>query len=301
MVTNRTLYIILFLFAMALKAVAQELNCKLTVNYSQIQGTSTQVFTTLENALMEFINTRRWTQAQYEVNERIRCSMNLTVKEYSEVDGRWSCELIVQSTRPVWQSGYQTVVFSFKDADVAFNYREFEPLELRDNIIDSNLTAVIAYYAYMIIGLDMDTMSPQGGTDLFRAAEGIVTAAQNLGETGWRPFDSNRNRYALVSDYLEEGMTPLRNLMYDYHRKGMDGLSVNATRARAEITSALDGLKQAQQSKPMSVLPGLFTEIKKDELVNLYSRAAMKEKEEVFELLSSVNPSLGVEWEKIKQ
>lgn len=301
MVRNRTLYMILLLLAVALKATAQELNCKLTVNYSQIQGTGTQVFTTLENALMEFINTRRWTQAQYEVNERIRCSMNLTVKEYSEADGRWTCELIVQSTRPVWQSGYQTVVFSFKDTDVAFNYREFDPLELRDNVVDSNLTAVIAYYACMIIGMDMDTMSPLGGTDLFRAAEDIVTAAQNLGETGWRAFDSNRNRYALVSDYLEVGMMPLRQLMYDYHRKGMDELSVNATRARATITSALEGLKQAQESKPMSALPGLFTEIKKDELVNLYSRASMKEKEGVLQLLSSVNPSLNEEWEKIKQ
>lgn len=297
---NKALYIILFLSAVALKTVAQELNCKLTVNYSQIQGTSTQVFTTLENALMEFINTRRWTQAQYEVNERIRCSMNLTVKEYNEADGRWKCELIVQSTRPVWQSGYQTVVFSFKDTDVSFNYREFDPLELRDNMIDSNLTAIIAYYAYMIIGLDMDTMALQGGTDMFRAAEDIVTAAQNLGETGWKAFDSSRNRYALVSDYLEDGMSPLRKLMYDYHRTGMDELSVNAVRARAAITTALGALRQAQQNKPMSALPGLFTEIKKDELVNLYSRAAMKEKEEVCELLSSVNPSLTAEWEKMK-
>mgnify|MGYP002935665345 FL=1 len=250
---------------------------------------------------MEFINTRRWTQAQYEVNERIRCSMNLTVKEYNEADGRWKCELIVQSTRPVWQSGYQTVVFSFKDTDVAFNYREFDPLQLRDNVIDSNLTAVIAYYAYMIIGLDMDTMAPQGGTEVFRAAEDIVTAAQNLGETGWKAFDSSRNRYALVSDYLEDGMTPLRKLMYGYHRTGMDELSVNVTRARAVITSMLSGLKEAQQNKPMSALPGLFTEIKKDELINLYSRAAMKEKEEICELLSSINPSLTTEWEKIKQ
>lgn len=203
--------------------------------------------------------------------------------------------------RPVWQSGYQTVVFSFKDTDVAFNYREFDPLQLRDNVIDSNLTAVIAYYAYMIIGLDMDTMAPQGGTEVFRAAEDIVTAAQNLGETGWKAFDSSRNRYALVSDYLEDGMTPLRKLMYGYHRTGMDELSVNVTRARAVITSMLSGLKEAQQNKPMSALPGLFTEIKKDELINLYSRAAMKEKEEICELLSSINPSLTTEWEKIKQ
>ena len=153
----------------------------------------------------------------------------------------------------------------------------------------------------MLIGLDMDTMAPQGGTEVFRAAEDIVTAAQNLGETGWKAFDSSRNRYALVSDYLEDGMTPLRKLMYGYHRTGMDELSVNVTRARAVITSMLSGLKEAQQNKPMSALPGLFTEIKKDELINLYSRAAMKEKEEICELLSSVNPSLTTEWEKIKQ
>ncbi|WP_291530184.1 DUF4835 family protein [Bacteroides sp. UBA939] len=298
---TKTFYIILFLCAVALKVSAQELNCRLTVNYSQIQGTSTQVFTTLENALMDFINTRHWTQAQYEVNERIRCSMSLIVKEYNEADSRWNCELVVQSTRPVWQSGYQTVVFSYRDTEVGFNYREFDPLELRDNIVDSNLTAIIAYYVYMIIGLDMDTMAPQGGTDVLRAANNIVTAAQNLGETGWSAFANNRNRYALVSDYLEDSMSPLRKLMYDYHRMGLDELSVNATRARATITTALAGLKQAQENKPMSILPGWFTEIKKDELVNLYSRSAMKEKEEVYDLFSTVNSSLITEWDKIKQ
>lgn len=301
MVGNRVLYIICFFAVVALKATAQELNCKLTVNYSQIQGTNTQIFTTLENALTEFINNRRWTQAQYEADERIRCAMNLTVKEYSEADGRWKCELIVQSIRPVWQSGYQTVVFSFKDTEFTFNYREFTPLELRDNVIDNNLTAVIAYYAYMIIGLDMDTMALQGGTEALRAAENIVTEAQNLGETGWKAFDDNRNRYALITDYLEDGMAPLRELVYSYHRIGMDELSTNAIRARAVITSMLAGLKEAQQNKPMSALPGLFTEIKKDELINLYSRASIKEKGEVYELLSSVNPSLTAEWEKIKQ
>lgn len=297
----KPLYIILFLLSTALCVVAQELDCKLTVNHSQIQGTNKQVFTTLEKALMDFINSRRWTQAQYEVNERIRCSMNLMVKEYNETEGRWKCELIVQSTRPVWQSGYQTVVFSFKDTDVSFSYKEFDPLELRDNVIDNNLTAVIAYYSYIIIAWDMDTMALQGGTEVFRMAENIVTSAQTIGETGWSTFDSKLNRYALVSGYLEESMSPLRKLMYQYHRIGMDELSINAVRARASITITLNELKQALQNKPMSALPGLFTEIKKDELINLYSKAAMKEKEEVCELLSSVNPSLSNEWSKIKQ
>lgn len=143
----------------------------------------------------------------------------------------------------MYQSGYQSTVFTFKDNNVEFNYREFDPLELRDNLIDNNLTAVIAYYAYLMIGLDMDTMSPKGGTELFRAAENVVTAVQSLNEKGWKAFDDSRNRYAIVSDYLDEGMSPLRQMMYEYHRKGMDEMVTNATRARATITASLAGIE----------------------------------------------------------
>jgi hypothetical protein len=289
---KRPLFFLLICIEALLSAVsAQELNCTVKVNYSQIQGTNAQVFTTLENALNEFVNNRRWTQAQYEPSERIRCSMNLTVKEYNEAEARWTCELMVQSTRPVWQSGYQSVVFGFKDNNVTFNYREYDPLELRDDLIDNNLTAVIGYYAYLMIGLDMDTMAPQGGTEPLRAAENIVTAAQTSGEPGWKAFEDRRNRHALVTDYLDLNLAPLRQLMYTYHRKGLDELSTNAPRARAVITTALAGLKQAYEAKPMSAWPGLFTEIKKEELGNIYSQASAKEKEEAGALLSLVNPS----------
>jgi hypothetical protein len=282
---------------------AQELDCKVTVNYAQVQGTNVEIFKTFETAMMEFINERHWTQAQYEINERIRCSINFTVKSYDENEGRWGCELIVQSTRPVYQSGYQSTVFSFKDADVEFNYREFDPLELRDNQIDNNLTAVIAYYAYLIIGMDMDTMAPEGGTEVLRSVENIVTAAQTLNEKGWKAFDDSRNRYAVISDYLDPGMSPLRQMMYDYHRKGMDEMATNATRARAAITASLSSLKQARDNKPMSSLPVIFTEIKKDELINIYggkSPAAQSEREEVYEIVSNINPSQKTEWDKIK-
>ena len=267
---------VVWLFPLFLSA--QELDCKVTVNHAQVQGTNVQVFKTLETALTEFINERHWTQAQYEINERIRCSMNLTVKGYNENEGRWTCELIVQSTRPVYQSGYQSTVFTFKDNNVEFNYREFDPL-------------------------DMDTMSPKGGTELFRAAENVVTAAQSLNEKGWKAFDDSRNRYAIVSDYLDEGMSPLRQMMYEYHRKGMDEMVTNATRARATITASLAGLKQARDTKPMSSLPVIFTEIKKDELVNIYggkSPAAQNEREQVYQILSNINPSQNSVWDKIK-
>lgn len=298
--TALCLCVSVFFFFLSLPASAQELNCNVVVNYSQIQGTNTSVFKTLETALKGFVNDRRWTDGQYDANERIRCSMNITVKEYSD-NGRFQCELMVQSARPVWQSSYNTTVFSFRDTDFGFNYLEYDPLELRDNVIDNNLTAVIAYYAYLIIGLDMDTMAPLGGTTPLRTAENIVTAAQQTGEKGWSAFENNRNRHAIITGYLDEAMLPLRQLMYDYHRKGMDEMAVNASRARANITTALDGLKQAKTNRPMSVLPQLFTEIKKEELVNIYSGGSQREKEDITGLLSDINASLNGEWNKIKQ
>lgn len=280
---------------------AQELDCKFQINHEQIQGTNVQVFETLQTAITEFMNERRWTQAQYAVNERIRCSLNLTLKSYDESEGRFEGELTIQSTRPVYYSSYQTTVFLFKDANVGFNYREFDPLELRDNQVDNNLTAILAYYAYLIIGLDMDTMAPLGGTEILRAAESIVTGAQTLGENGWKPFDDSKNRYAIITDYLEESMSPLRQLMYTYHRTGMDEMVTNANRARASITAALPMLKQARDNKPMTAWITLFTEIKRDEIINLYGPASQSEKETIYNLMSSLNPSLNSDWEKIKE
>jgi hypothetical protein len=181
-----------------------------------------------------------------------------------------------------------------------FTYLEFDPLELRENQIDSNLTAVIAYYAYLIIGMDMDSMAPLGGTDILRTAESIVTAAQTMSEAGWKAFDDSRNRHGIITDYLDEQMKPYRQMVYDYHRLGLDEMAQNADRGRAKITVALEELKKAKENKPMSVLPQLFTEIKKDELVNVYSKGTQAEKEQVYTMLVDINPALSTEWDKIK-
>ncbi len=280
-------------------SAAQELNCKVSINHSQIQGTNTQVFTTLENALKEFINDRKWTSAQYSPNERINCSMNITVKKYSD-DGAFECELIVQSNRPVYNASYNTVLFNFKDANFNFNYLEFDPLEFKDNIIDNNLTAVIAYYIYLIIGLDMDSMAPMGGTDILHIVENIVSSAQTLGETGWKAFDDSRNRHALISDYMDGSMKPLRQMMYDYHRTGLDEMAQNADRGRAKITESLNLLKQAKENKAMSSLPQIFIDTKKDELVNIYSKGTQSERDGVYEILMDISPSQSTAWDKIK-
>lgn len=290
---------ICLLLFFAVTANAQEVNCKVSINASQIQGTNTQVFTTLENALKEFINEQKWTSAQYSPVERISCSMSITVKEYSDA-GAFKCELIVQANRPVFNSNYNTILFNFKDANFNFNYLEFDPLEFKDNIIDNNLTAVIAYYIYLIIGLDMDSMSPAGGTEVLHLVESIVSSAQTLGETGWKAFDDSKNRHAIINDYMDGGMKPYRQMMYDYHRLGLDEMSQNADRGRVKITESLGLLKQAKETKSMSSLPQIFTEIKKDELLNVYSKGTPKEREQVYDILMDINPAQSNEWDKIK-
>ena len=282
------------------QAAAQELEAKVVVNHSKIQGTNTSVFTTLQEAMTEFLNTRKWSNAQYTTREKIACSFNLIVNEYSD-DGRFGCSLMVQANRPVYNASYNTTVFNFNDNAVDFNYIEHDKLEFSDDIVDNNLTAVLAYYAYLIIGLDMDTFAPKGGTDVLNKAENVVNNAQMLGEDGWKAFGDSKNRHALINDYMNGAMEPYRQLFYDYHRKGLDEMAQNAERGRSNITTSLMLLEKAKEDKPMSVLPQLFTEIKKDELLGIYSKGTAKEKEEVVRILSLVNPSYISEWEEMKK
>lgn len=292
--------VIVILSVFSQRVTAQELEAKVVVNHSKIQGTNTSVFTTLQEAMTEFINTRKWSNAQYTTREKIACSFNLIVNEYSD-DGRFGCSLMVQANRPVYNASYNTTVFNFNDNAVDFNYIEHDKLEFSDDIVDNNLTAVLAYYAYLIIGLDMDTFAPKGGTDVLNKAENVVNNAQMLGEDGWKAFGDSKNRHALINDYMNGAMEPYRQLFYDYHRKGLDEMAQNVERGRSNITTSLTLLEKAKQDKPMSVLPQLFTEIKKDELINVYSKGTSKEKEEVNRILCLVNPSLTSDWDKIKE
>ena len=293
-------YIVALVMGMgALGIQAQELEAKVVVNHSKIQGTNTSVFTTLQEAMTEFLNTRKWSNSQYTARERIACSFNLIVNEYSD-DGRFGCSLMVQANRPVYNASYNTTVLNFNDNAVDFNYIEHDKLEFSDDIIDNNLTAVLAYYAYLIIGLDMDTFAPKGGTDILHKAENVVNNAQMIGEDGWKAFGDSKNRHAIINDYMNGGMEPYRQLLYDYHRKGLDEMVQNAERGRSNITTSLALLEKCKQDKPMSVLPQLFTEIKKDELLNIYSKGTSKEKDEVCRILSLVNPSYVSDWEELK-
>ncbi len=285
---------------MPLKAQAQELNPTLSVNTAKIQGTDKDVFQSLENAIRELLTHQVWTDYHFAEKERIQCNFNLVVNKYEAQTGKMNCELTVQSSRPVYGSTYNTTVFNFRDTEVEFNYTEQDRLEYTPGMTPTNnLTAILAYYSLLIIGLDFDTMSPNGGTDILRQVENIAANAQSLG-SGWRSFDTQANRYAIINDYMNGSMADFRQLQYKYHRQGLDDMSANADRGRATITESLSLLKKAKQAKSTSALPTLFTEIKKNELVSIYSAGINKEKQSVKDLLSQINPSLSNEWDAIK-
>lgn len=296
--------IILAAIALMLSSVvtAQELNCKVKILHSQVQGTNTSVFETLEAALNEFMNNRSWTELQFSEVERIECTFNITIKTYDVEENRFTGELLFQSSRPVFNSAYNTTVFSMKDNDFSFTYKEFDQLDFNENMLDNNLTAMLAYYAYLIIGMDLDTMSPLGGTDILRKAELVVNNAQSMSEPGWKTFDDPKNRHGIINDYLESSMEPFRQLQYKYHREGLDEMSNNVDRGRNAITEAIAMLNEAHKNKPLSMLPQIFTDYKRDEIVNIYSgHGTAKEKEEVYNILSELNASQNRQWQKIKK
>lgn len=276
---------------------AQELNCTININSDQVQGTNKSVFNTLQKSISEFVNNRKWTEMTFANTERIECTMNIIVKKVeSDV---FTAEIQVQSRRPVYNSTYYTTLFNFKDNSFTFNYKEFDPLEMNENTITSNLTAVIAYYAYIIIGYDMDSYSRLGGTSCFQAAEGIVNAAQGADLVGWKAFESPRNRYALVNNLLDEAFKKYRNFFYEYHRLGLDDMSTNVTNAQMRIAEGLPLLREANRARPSAVVISSFLDAKNDELVNILSKASTKVKTDAVQVLSDVNPTQMAKYESI--
>lgn len=292
----------LLLFTLTMPATAQELEARVTINHQQVQGTSTSVFENLKTTLEEFINERAWTNLQYRRNERIRCNFNITVKGYSPSDNSFDCTLYVQASRPVYNANYTTTTFAFNDPNFTFNYQEYDQIEFRSDVIDNNLTALVAYYVYLIIGMDLDSMSPLGGTEAFRQAQTIVTNAQSMPGKGWKAFEDNKNRYAVITDLLDGGMEPFRKMQYVYYRDGLDTMAENVERGRKSVSKAFELLKQARENKSMSRLPEIFTEYKRDEILSIYKgHGTAEEKSAVEEILSQINPSQNSYWREIKQ
>ena len=282
---------------------AQELQAKITINHAQISGTEKGVFDNLQQTLQQFVNNRQWTHLQFQKNERIICNFNITVTKYDRDQNLFTCKALIQANRPVFNSAYTSTLYNNVDDNFTFRFAEYDQLEFNEQQIDNQLTALFAYYAYLIIGIDLDSFAPKGGEDILQRCMNLVNNAQNLDYPGWKAFSDDRNRYAIISDYLDGALEPFRQLQYAYYRKGLDEMANNAERGRTEITAALEtGLKKAKENRPLSLLPQIWTDFKKDELANIYrGKGTQKEKESIYELLFSINPSQNKYWDQVKE
>lgn len=285
------------------QAVAQELNARITINHSQIQGTDNAVFDELTQTLTQFVNDRQWTNLQFQKNERINCSFNITVTKYDKSSNLFTCKALIQASRTAYNSSYTTTIFSNQDNDFNFEYAQFDQLQFNEEQVDNQLTALFAYYAYLIIGFNLDTYAPMGGEDVLQRCMNLANNSQNLNFTGWKAFDNDRNRFAIINDYLDGAMKPFRQLQYDYYRTGMDEMAANAERGRTNISTTLEkDLKKCHEDRPLSRLPMLWTDYKRDELANIYKgKGTQKEKETVYDILFTINASQNNAWQKIKE
>ena len=298
------LLLLTFICAFAVSpASAQELQAKININHQQVQVSDKSVFENLQQTLEQFVNEQQWTALQFQENERIQCTFNITVTKYDPSSNRFTCSALVQANRPVYNSSYTTTLYNNSDKNFDFEFVQYDQLNFNEEVIDHQLVALVAYYAFLIIGLDLDSFSPMGGTDVLQRCMNLTNNAQNMDYTGWKSFEDSRNRFAIINDYLDEGMKPFRQLQYDYYRNGLDEMAQNVERGRTNVTTALETqLKKAHEDKPLSLLPQIWTDYKKDELANIYKgKGTQKEKESVYDVLFGINASQNTTWEKIKQ
>lgn len=280
---------------------AQELNARITINSDKVQSTNKQVFKTLQDALNDFVNNKKWTDATFAMNERIDCSMTLIINEMVS-DNSFKGEIQVQARRPVYNSSYTTTLLNYRDTELSFDYTEFEPLEYTENTLNSNLIATVVFYIYTILGLDFDSFSPKGGTAFLGQAMQIVSLAQAQPTwTGWKAFENDRNRHALATALTDNTSELFRDMWYNYHRKGLDEMAANPDRGRTTIIGLLPVLEQVKSARPTSPLLQMFADSKLDEVVLIYSKATTPEKQKGYKMLSNLYPALTTRMESLKK
>ncbi len=282
-------WLIAVLSAVCPMARAQELNCQVEFNTDQVQTTNKSVFETLKEAVTEYMNENHFTNLQFATNERIDCRMYFTIKEYT--DNKMAGDLQVQVSRPVYNTSYTTTLLNFKDNKIEFEYQEGEPLTFSLNTMESQLTAILNFYAYLFIALDSDSFAPNGGQPMFDQLAQIVQMAQSSGESGWKAFEDKRNRSAVLSAFTDPSTSVLRRMLYDYHRLGLDEMALSPDKGRAKITDSLDGLTTVMDVDGMSVGLSMFKDAKLDELVNIYTKASQTERDKVVEILTPIYPT----------
>lgn len=281
--------------------LAQELNCRVNINYSSLSTTPTPVFQSLQTDVTAFLNERHWTNHHYEPNERIECNVMITITEFNGVD-RFTGTIQVNLSRPVFMTSYNSPLFTFKEGDGKFTFRylEGENLQFIDNTVTSNLTQVLAFYAYIILGYDYDTFSPLGGTEYFKKALRVALTAQGSGHEGWSTADSKQNsRYNLVDALLDKRFENLRLGEYYYHRQGLDVMPSDPNAARRKMLEALKSIQRSERAKPNSLVVSLFFTAKSDEIVNVFSESPVTEKNEVLQILKELDVTNMAKYQKI--
>lgn len=294
----RKLIVLILFISYSLFGASQELRCNVQVMSQKIQGTNKQVFRTMQTSIYEFVNNRRWSENVFSYDERIECNILINLTQQVSAD-EFKGSMQVQARRPVFNSSYNTVLLNFKDDDVHFRYVEFQSLEFNENSRSSNLTSLLAFYANIIMGLDYDSFSMEGGSAYFHKAEAIVNKSQNAVEKGWKAYESRKNRYWLVENLLQQAYSPVRECMYRYHRLGLDRMADRLTEGRAEIAESLRLLQKAHRAKPGAFILQLFFDAKADELVNIFKESFNDEKTRVYNLLNEIDPANISKYKKI--
>lgn len=287
-----------------LYATGQELSCLVSVNSSQLQGSNKEIFNTLQESISDFMNSTVWTNHVFEINERIECNILINLTQEKQ-PGEYKGTMSIQARRPVYGSSYTSVMLNYYDENVEISYNEYDPLEFSENTHLNNLTLILAYYAYIIIGLDYDSFSPLGGTQYFLKAEKIVNNAQSSGKLGWAAFDSEgrKNRYWLVNNLLNEGYVPLREFIYTYHRHGLDVLNKSMEQGRLAIKDAITNLEKFSNNKPdpFMHLFEVVMQAKADEIPLIFSEAPMEDKQRIYAILTKADPANSSKYASLQQ
>lgn len=293
----RSILIVLFCSVFFSGALAQEMNCTVTVNSDQVSQTNQQIFVTLERSLTDFINKNKWTNRVYQENERVNAQMFITVTNFE--NNRFEANIQIQSSRPVFNTSYETPIFNYKDNQFNFEYIEYQPLFFNQNVYESNLVSVISYYVYIILGLDADTFSLEGGTEHYRTAQGIVTQAQGSNSAGWSQ-SSNRSRFELVDNLLSNTFREYRVAMYNYHRKGLDIFGDNNSTGKQVIAGTMNLFETMIKRRPNAFLIQTFFDAKSEEIQNIFSDGPKVDIVKLKETLNRIAPLYSSTWNDIK-
>jgi hypothetical protein len=294
----RNFFILFFSLLFSNYSNAQELNCEITVNADQVNQTNRQIFLTLERALNDFVNKSQWTNRIYKENEKVNARMFITVTDYAS--DRFSANIQIQSSRPVFNTSYESPILNYKDNEFNFRYIEFEPLVYNRNVFESNLVGVISYYVYIILGLDADTFTLEGGTEFYKEAQQIVNQAQGSSFSGWsQSASNNRTRFVLVDNLLSNTFREYRIAMYNYHRKGLDILGDNNSTGKQVIAGSMRLFETLTQRRPNAFLIQTFFDAKSEEIQDIFSDGPKIDVVALKETLNKVAPFYSSTWDEI--